>query len=204
MNDVDIKVINNNMEKYENYKTFMDKYNLAMKNEFYFETIFISYAMLEDRFKSFLCHIKAINSNSSSFLDVSETRSLLAKIYFEYGFRNYHGNYSIDEIDLEKISVKKRLIQAILKWSKHTKYLKEKNDYLDKLKNLMFLFDYDEVMYNLNSMNKWVDFRNKIIHDLMNKNCYSVNKLLKEKADIGLSYSRYVHKMVTKAKNFDF
>ena len=87
MNDVEIKVVNNNKEKYEGYTMFMDKYKLAIKNEFYFESIFISYAMLEDRLKSFLFHIKAINSVESSFLDIDDTKILLAGIYFEYGFK---------------------------------------------------------------------------------------------------------------------
>ena len=204
MNDVEIKNVNNNKEKYETYTTFMDKYNLAMKNEFYFETIFISYAMLEDRFKSFLFHIGAIKNMDSFTLDIDETKHLLGNIYFEYGFKDYKDRRSFDKIDLEKITGKRRMVVALFKWAKFTKYQKERTDYLNKLKELILLFDYTEYMDLFSSLNKWVNFRNKLIHDLMNKNCGSVNKLLKDKAEAGLSYARCIDKLVVKARKVQF
>lgn len=43
-----------NMEKYEIYKSMYDNLNKAMKNGFYYESIFIEYAILEDRLSAVL------------------------------------------------------------------------------------------------------------------------------------------------------
>ena len=44
-------------EKYRNYKEQFDRLNRALKNEFYLEAIFISYAIIEDRTESILRHL---------------------------------------------------------------------------------------------------------------------------------------------------
>ena len=43
-----------NMEKYETYKSMHDNLNKAMKAEFYYQAIFIEYAIFEDRLTSLL------------------------------------------------------------------------------------------------------------------------------------------------------
>lgn len=45
-----------NMQKYRNYQTQFTRLNKAMREEFYLEAIFISYAIMEDRTESILRH----------------------------------------------------------------------------------------------------------------------------------------------------
>ena len=44
------------MEKYEIYKTMHDNLTKAMRNSFYYEAIFIEYAILEDRLRALLLY----------------------------------------------------------------------------------------------------------------------------------------------------
>ena len=46
-----------NMEKYNNYRELFPRLNRAVKSEFYFEAIFIAYAIVEDRTESVLRHL---------------------------------------------------------------------------------------------------------------------------------------------------
>ena len=45
-----------NMQKFRNYQTQFTRLNKAMREEFYLEAIFISYAIMEDRTESILRH----------------------------------------------------------------------------------------------------------------------------------------------------
>ena len=47
----------------------MDKLNEALKNEFYYEAIFIEYAIIEDRTSSMLKHAKFSQKTYSETLD---------------------------------------------------------------------------------------------------------------------------------------
>lgn len=47
---------NKNIQKYESYKAMHENLSKAMKNGFFYEAIFIEYAILEDRFSSVLRH----------------------------------------------------------------------------------------------------------------------------------------------------
>ena len=46
-----------NMKKYNTYKELFPRLNRAVKSEFYFEAIFIAYAIVEDRTESVLRHL---------------------------------------------------------------------------------------------------------------------------------------------------
>ena len=46
-----------NMEKYNNYRELFPRLNRAVKSGFYFEAIFIAYAIVEDRTESALRHL---------------------------------------------------------------------------------------------------------------------------------------------------
>lgn len=48
--------VENNMQKYDNYREQFNRLKKALKNEFYLEAIFIEYAIIEDRMESLLRH----------------------------------------------------------------------------------------------------------------------------------------------------
>ena len=57
--------VKNNMEKYNSYREQTGKFKKAMSLEFYYEAIFISYAIMEDRLISFLDHIGLVTSKNA-------------------------------------------------------------------------------------------------------------------------------------------
>ncbi len=62
-----------NKDKNKVYVSLMSKLNQALKNEFYYESIFIEYAILEDRTESILRH-------SKNYIDGLTLSNKLAKI----------------------------------------------------------------------------------------------------------------------------
>lgn len=187
-NKIIINSVSNDHEKYETYTALLEKYALALSNEFYFEAILIVYAMMEDRLKSFLFHIGAIKDLESNKLDVFESREQLKSIYYRYS-----GNK--DRIDLRKISVKRNLINSILKWTNSSDN-DEDDKYLSDLKRKCILIDSDKFSGMMEQAENWCNFRNNIIHALMNKNIKSINKNLRENIEVGMKLARYIDSQV--------
>lgn len=63
----------------------MKKYNKAMSNGFYFEALLIVYAVLEERYRSFLYHSAVIASRESIKMDVKKTKTKIRNIVSKYG-----------------------------------------------------------------------------------------------------------------------
>ena len=58
---------NKNMEKYEAYRSMKENLSKAIKSEFYYQAIFIEYAILEDRCTSALKHAGVEYINNKGF-----------------------------------------------------------------------------------------------------------------------------------------
>lgn len=67
-----------NMEKYEIYKSMNENLSKAMKAEFYYQAIFIEYAIIEDRCLSVLKHagVKYVDSKDREL-------TLSRKVYWQ-------------------------------------------------------------------------------------------------------------------------
>lgn len=79
-----------NIEKYEIYKKMHEDLSKAMKNGFYYEAIFIEYAILEDRFKAVLyyANINYVDKNKKdisikSKLNKIESRNELSSSFYK-------------------------------------------------------------------------------------------------------------------------
>ena len=77
-----IKAVNDRNDKKETYCQQMGKYKRAMSNGFYFEAMLITYAMIEDRMRSFLYYIGAFRREDDPNLNVSITKPLLRNLYY--------------------------------------------------------------------------------------------------------------------------
>ena len=71
--------VSNNLEKYYTYREYISKYNRAMRGEFYFEALLIDYAMLEDRLRSMLYYMGALQTRDSIKINCKKTQGLLKK-----------------------------------------------------------------------------------------------------------------------------
>ena len=80
--------VSNNLEKYYTYREYISKYNRAMRGEFYFEALLIDYAMLEDRLRSMLYYMGALQTRDSIKINCKKTQGLLKKIVHDYSAKD--------------------------------------------------------------------------------------------------------------------
>ncbi len=165
--------IRNNMEKYYSYKTQIEKYNKAIELGFYYEAIFISYAIMEDRLLSFLdktCVITLEKALRDKKLEFTES----VKPFVDYLTKSAN-------LNLQNITEKIKIIKCMLKMSYddaktyEIKYSQENNTesmngflqnlYMDIDENI----DRDAVKKHFKKMEKWFNKRNNLIHGLVNK-----------------------------------
>lgn len=140
------------MDKYEKYKDLMEKLNKSIKNEFFYEAIFIEYAILEDRTESLLRHAKINTKNSTITLKINKIKT--NKI-FKDKYINKHLSIELLDKIIEWKNKRNELIHDLIK----TKYTNNQiesialegyeivkkvnnkstlvNKYLDKINNLV-------------------------------------------------------------------
>lgn len=193
-----IAVVKDNSDKQVTYREQLGKYKRALNNEFYFEALLIVYAVLEDRMRSFLYYIGAVRRADSTKLNVSRTKSILRRLYF-----------GLDEeaegkrIDLTQISAKQQLIASTITWTLEYEGVPEES-YLAILKDQYeSCLNMDSFLSTLDAINDWRDYRNEIIHGLLNKNVESINAELKEQVEKGMGYARFVDSQVKALKRKD-
>ena len=173
-----IAAVKDNAEKQEAYRKQLGRYRRALNSEFYFEAMLIVYAMIEDRLRSFLYHIGVLNTRESAKSDVKETKKFHIEIYNNFFDKKFTG------LDLKNISAKYGLIRAVLNWVTTTEGAEGK--YQIKLKYACESLDAEDVFNCIDKLEKWCDYRNEIIHGLMNKKVESLYSELAEKADEGM------------------
>ncbi len=125
------------MDKYEKnmkYRDLMTNLKKSIKNEFYYEAIFIEYAILEDRTESILRHanISTINSKGQTLTLNLKLSKIQQSKFYKYSYVKKH--------------LTKNLINAIYDWKNDRNKLIHdliKSDYSnEKIKNVA-LIGYD-------------------------------------------------------------
>ena len=193
-----IAVVKDNSDKQVTYREQLGKYKRALNNEFYFEALLIVYAVLEDRMRSFLYYIGAVRRADSTKLNVSRTKSILRRLYFGSD-EEAEGK----RIDLTQISAKQQLIASTITWTLEYEGVPEES-YLAILKDQYeSCLNMDSFLSTLDEINDWRDYRNEIIHGLLNKNVESINAELKEQVEKGMVYARFVDSQVKALKRKD-
>lgn len=193
-----IAVVKDNSDKQVTYREQLGKYKRALNNEFYFEALLIVYAVLEDRMRSFLYYIGAVRRADSTKLNVSRTKSILRRLYFGSD-EEAEGK----RIDLTQISAKQQLIASTITWTLEYEGVPEES-YLAILKDQYeSCLNMDGFLSTLDAINDWRDYRNEIIHGLLNKNVESINAELKEQVEKGMGYARFVDSQVKALKRKD-
>lgn len=178
-----IKLNETAIEKYNTYRNIIEKYNKAIENGFYFEAIFIGYALIDDRLKSFIYHLNLIDvyrGRKSNNLQLDNELKIILK-------------YDKDSINIRNISTKIFIIKKILA---HLKNNEKRYSYEDMFKQLDNL-NINEVLKKLKEIQNWSEYRNELVHALMNKDNETLNKIVIEKAKLVESYFRYIDKQVT-------
>jgi len=191
MSERKIKAVNNKKDKQYTYQQMMERYKKAINEEFYFEAILISYATIEDRLRSFLYYIGAIRNRDINKLNVSKTKKQLRNIYSD--FDDSAANV---RIDFKYITVKINLIKKTLLWSQEC-IGKPEDSYLQVLKDAYEgCLDIGFMLDTLEAIEEWNEYRNEIIHGLLNKNVADLNNQIKECAINGMQYARDIDSQV--------
>ena len=179
-----IDSVKNNQEKYKTYKEIMGRLSKAIRAGFYYEAILIEYALIEDRLISYLYHMGIIGEREKLKMGKKRKKEL-KPILLSY-------NQKADNLRLANISTKIMIVKTILLWAAETTDDLSRNRYLKTLKSRCESVDVDGIVEILDSLDKWRDYRNEIIHCLMSKNTYSIDSTLKEQVLNGREYARYL------------
>ena len=185
-----IAAVKDNTEKQEAYRKQLGRYRRALNNEFYFEAMLIVYAMIEDRLRSFLYYIGALRKADDPKLNVKQTKAILRRLYFgsdEDAFGQ--------KMDLGQISTKEKLIRNTLTCALEYEGIPEET-YLAVLKSEYEGLDIGGLLTTLDQIDIWREYRNEIIHGLLNKNVTSVDAELKSKVEAGMEYARFIDSQV--------
>ena len=185
-----------NQDKKLTYSHNLKRYNKAMRDGFYFEAILISYAMMEDRLRSFLYHMGLFRTRDSHEANVKKAKHNLREI-----IREYKRTKENDNITVNTITGKMKIIRCTMRWAEagnahlEDNYLKALRTQYDKY------LDTEAILQTLSEIEKWCKYRNEIIHSLMNKNIESAYKDAEFQAAEGMrlcreldSYVKYIKK----------
>lgn len=108
--------IQTNMQKYYNYKEQMDRLKKALREGFYLESIFIEYAVIEDRLESVLRHAGKWNPDAKRFPTITKKISTVAALAETAPAKRYFSPELLEKITVWK-DRRNPLIHALLKQS---------------------------------------------------------------------------------------
>ena len=179
-----IKAVANLKDKENTYRTQKARLNLAIKQKFYFEAILIEYAIIEDRLRSYMYHIGLLQNREAFKISAKIPKRVKNEI--EPIVRKYGGNDKL--FSIANITGKMRILKALVIWSSNAECECD-TKYLQHLKSQFQELDPDLMLETLEKISHWNDYRNEVVHALMNKNVLSLNLELEAKVVEGKQYA---------------
>ncbi len=191
-------------EKYETYTAEMNRLKKALKEEFYFEAMLIEYALLEDRLRSFVYHAGLLADRHACTLLPNKNKArkdfnaLAQRVetWKQENGQKTKDDPSIERLSLNKISHKVFIVRSIVLWSSTLERLPDESHYLQALRSQCESLDAAALLETLDAMDEWRNYRNEVIHSLMNKRLQSVQQKLPEQAERGLQLARTLDQQV--------
>lgn len=183
-----IAAVQNNAEKANTYRELKGRFSKAVKEGFYFEAMLIEYAMIEDRALSFLYHCGIQNTRDDLKISkISRNRLLLTILPPQEGKdRRY---------SLNSLGGKIEIIAATLEWASTIEHTPE-DKYLKALKSQIESLDVYEFQETLQGIENWKNYRNEVIHGLLNKKADALWTDLSSKVEEGMHYANILDKQV--------
>lgn len=185
-----ISPVNGNIDKQKTYREMLGKYKLALKEGFYFEALIIDYSLLEDRFRSFLFYIGALRNRESYRFNVQKARENIKPIV------NQYSDQKSPNLGISSLNGKMQIIKATLKWACEANHVGKNEKFLHTLKSEYEGLDIDGLLQTIDRIEKWKDYRNEVIHALMNKNIDSLYSELHDKVVEGMELARFVDEQI--------
>lgn len=189
-----ITPVADNAEKQQTYTEQMKRFDRAMKEGFYFEAVLIDYAVLEDRLRSFLYHA-AFFANRKATGCWKKTKPSIQQFVSLYKDQD-----ETERLNATSISGKIKIIRAMLRWAAETETGYQNDSYLKRLKSQCESLDTGAMLETLDAVKSWCDYRNEIVHALLNKNTESVYTELEKQAQKGMEFARFIDSQVKTLK----
>lgn len=185
--------VENGKQKQNNYIVQIDRYNKAVRYKFYYEAMIIVYAMLEDRINSFLYYLNIVDRKRDGNIKfIKKNYQYVIYIYSKYT------TASNTKIYFNKIYSKIDVIRSMLLWYKNEKNID--NYFYKTIVKKCDKLDVDKLLEVFNSLNRWCEYRNKIIHGLMDKNSDSINSDLEFETKNAYDLVKFIDLQVKRIK----
>lgn len=186
-----IKPVEDNYDKQNTYVVLNDKLTKAKEEGYYYEAMFIVYAMIEDRLSSILYYAKATIQSEKKVIFNPETEDIMKQIFYQEIKPKHHFNFNFN-----KISHKRQMLEALIKWSLRVTTESKLHEDIKKI-----LKDTENYLLTLTELDEWCDYRNQLIHDIFNKNMQSVNDEINKQIDKGYKVARELINLANNARN---
>ncbi len=184
--------ITNNTEKHESYKRQMERFNLAKDSGFYFECLFILYAVIEDRLLAFLYYGGVVSNNREKITKNKKVKPYLEIILDPLKKRKYC---------IDQISIKISIIRHIIQFSQQYDPEVYQQNYQDVIcSQLNKAKGKEEILLILDSIEKWCLARNELVHALLRKNVENQEEKLVNLIEDGFMYYRTFDNFVRRFK----
>ena len=187
------KTIQGNAGKYDSFKMLMSRYKKANQQDFFFEMLWILYAMFEDRTSAFLYYIGFVTENRSKVTgdkniqkSIREILKLGEKASFDFG--TLYG--------------KTATIKKVAAWAQSATV---SDEYQKELKILMNrkAINGPEFLQCLEGIDFWRDKRNGLTHALFSVHSYETAKELRPLAEQGYQLARTLDNAVSALRRRD-
>ena len=188
-----INPVNDNADKATTYRELMSKYKKAVKSECYFEAMLITYAFLEDRLRSYLYYIGVFRTKASYKFDNQKVKPYIKAIVEKYSENT--------KLSVSSISAKMNIVRSVQLWYKDGCRNEDNSLYLSELAECIDVCgDADEMLDTLNRISEWCEYRNEVVHAVLNKNLNSLYSELSDRVEDGMALGRIIDKQISAMK----
>ena len=181
------KTVSGNADKYDSFKILMARYKKANQQDFFFEMLWILYAMFEDRTSAFLYYIGFVTEDRKKVVvakniqtSIREVLKLGEKASFDFG--TLYG--------------KTETIKKATTWAQKTSVSDEYQKELRMLLNRKPINSPD-FLKCLQGIDVWRNQRNELTHALFSVTSYETAKKLKPLTEQGYQLARMLDNAVS-------
>jgi len=185
-NNATKKAVQGNAEKYDLFKLHLARFKKARQQEFYFEMLWILYAMFEDRTSAFLYYIGFVTENR---------QKVVAAKNIQQSIRGVLGFGEKANVDFGTLNNKTTAIKKATAWAQKGAAA---DDFQKELKVLMNRkpINSPEFVKFLDEIDYWRNKRNELTHALFSVSNYETVKDLKPLTEQGYELARALDKAV--------
>ena len=181
------KTVQGNADKYDAYKILMARYKKAKQQDFFFEMLWILYAMFEDRTSAFLYYIGFVTEDRRKVVGAKDIQKSIRGV-LQLGEK---ANFDFGTLYGKTVTIRKAT-----EWMKNTP---ASDEYQKELKILLNrkAINSPEFLQCLDDIDFWRDKRNGLTHALFSVHSYETAKELKPLAEQGYQLARTLDNAVS-------